>query len=622
MNEARRYMRKVAFSVRKKKRIKVIRTMIEIIILIIAAYAIINAFITFVKYKPVSEELKTYDNGFIALSYFGVDRSQKETLISKDRLYEQLKALKASGYETISQQDIIDYYTKGKKLPENALFLAFEDGRKDSALFAEPILENLNYQANMFTYADKFAKEDTKFLTLTELLKMKESTFWELGTNGYRLEYINVFDRYNNFLNVLDSNEFTMMSPYIDKNYNHYLMDFIKDADGVPIEDADALSKRIADDYENLSDIYKKGLGFIPEAYVLMHSNTPYYGTSSFAGQANKLWINKLFKMTFNREGSSLNTHDSGIYDLTRIEPQPYWYTNHLLMRIKDDTKKHIAFVSGDENRKKNWDTVSGQSEFRKDSIVLTSPPSKDGIIRLNNSENYKNIHISLQLEGNVLGIQDIYLRSDSKMESYIKISLKDNNLYVYEKDNGTLKQLYSLDLRKLVNVNPESIPEDKLNTEKMFDKTILKYSNSKDEMDKAMIDLNKKNNSTAPSVNQGAQEYVPKISEGKIGSRKLEAILNGDSLNVYVDNKMVVNSLKISNAIESGSLYLGARQSDNNKDDDVYDGVFKDMVVTDINNNQDGKVLYSNKLNFKEKTINYVSTTFNNIVNWFIETF
>lgn len=615
-------MRKVAVSVKKKNRIKVIRTIIEIIILVIAAYAIINAFITFVKYKPVSEELKTYDNGFIALSYFGVDRSQKETLISKDMLYEQLKTLKASGYETISQQDIIDYYTKGKKLPEKAVFLAFEDGRKDSALFAEPILEDLNYCATMFTYADKFAKDDTKFLTLEELLKIKKSTFWELGTNGYRLEYINVFDRYNNFLNVLDSNEFTMMSPYIEKNYNHYLMDFIKDADGVPIEDADALNKRIADDYKSLSSVYKEGLGFIPQAYVLMHSNTPYYGTSPFAGQANSYWINKLFKMTFNREGSSLNTKDSGIYNLTRIEPQPYWYTNHLLMRIEGDTKKDMAFVSGDENRKKNWDTISGQSEFRKNSIVLTSPPSTDGTIRLNNSENYKDVHVSLQLEGNVLGAQDLYLRSDSKMESYVKVSLKDNNLYVYEKHDGALKELYSLDLRKLNNISPESIPEDKLDAEKMFDKTMLKYSNSKDVINKAMIDLNKKNNSAAPSVEKGAQEYVPKISEGKMGNRKLETVLNGDSLNVYIDNKMVVSNLRISDIIKSGYLYFGAKQSDNNKDDDVYDGVFKDLVVTEINNNQDGKVLYSNKLNFREKTINYVSTTFNNIVNWFIETF
>lgn len=615
-------MGKGAFSVGKKNRNKVIRTIIEIIILIISAYAIINAFISFVKYKPVNESFKAYDNGFVALSYFGVDRSQKETLISKDMLNEHLKALKASGYETISQQDIMDYYTKGKKLPENALFLAFEDGRKDSGIFTQPILESLNYRATMFTYADKFAKEDSKFLTPEELLKMQKNTFWELGTNGYRLEYINVFDRYNNFLNVLDSNEFTMMSPYIDKNYNHYLMDFIKDADGVPVEDADVLNKRISNDYESLSSVYKEGLGFIPEAYVLMHSNSPYYGTSPFAGQVNSFWINKLFKIAFNREGSCLNTRDAGIYNLTRIEPQPYWYTNHLLMRIEKDTKKDMVFVSGDEKRKRNWDTTAGKSEFRKSSIVLTSPPSKDGIMKLNNSENYKDIRVSLQLEGNVLGVQDLYLRSDSEMESYLKISLKDNKLYVYEKENDTLKELSTIDLRKLDNIKSISVDEDKLEAEKTFGKTILKYSNSKNEMNKALIDLNKKNNLVAPSTKSGAQEYVPKISEGKMGSRKLEAVLNGDSLNVYIDNKTAVSNLKISGTIKSGSLLLSARQSDNNRDDNVYDGVFKDLIVTEINNNKDVRTLYSNKLNFKEKTIDYVSTTFNKIVNWFIETF
>ncbi len=81
---------------------------------------------------------------------------------------------------------------EGKALPDKALFLLFEDGRRDTAIFSQKIMEKYNYKATMFTYADKFEKNDPKFLMPKDLLKLVDSSYWELGTNGYRLEYINV----------------------------------------------------------------------------------------------------------------------------------------------------------------------------------------------------------------------------------------------------------------------------------------------------------------------------------------------------------------------------------------------------------------------------------------------
>ena len=39
----------------------------------------------------------------------------------------------------------------------------------------------------------------------------------------------------------------------------------------------------------------------------------------------NEKWIRKLFTMNFNREGCSFNQRNSSLYDLTRMQPQPYW---------------------------------------------------------------------------------------------------------------------------------------------------------------------------------------------------------------------------------------------------------------------------------------------------------
>lgn len=87
--------------------------------------------------------------------------------------------------------------------------------------------------------------------------------------------------------------------------------------------------------------------------------------------------------MNFNREGCSFNQRNSSLYDLTRMQPQPYWPVNHLLMRIKYDTKQQdITFKRGD-TRIEDWEILKGAGEYKKESIILTSLPEKEGLMRL-----------------------------------------------------------------------------------------------------------------------------------------------------------------------------------------------------------------------------------------------
>ena len=51
----------------------------------------------------------------------------------------------------------------------------FEDGRRDTMLFSEKILEKYNYKATILSYADKFAEKDPKFLSAKDLKKLQDS---------------------------------------------------------------------------------------------------------------------------------------------------------------------------------------------------------------------------------------------------------------------------------------------------------------------------------------------------------------------------------------------------------------------------------------------------------------
>ena len=608
----------------KKNSKKQRRVILQLGILAVVAAIFYFALFTAGKYKPYEPSAinMAQDKGFIALSYFGVDRVGLQPLISEERLGEHLAALRQQGYVTITQKDIIDFYVNGKPLPARALFLMFEDGRRDTAIFSTAQIEKYNYKATMATYPENFAKRDTKFLKPRELKGLLDTSFWELGTNGYRLSFINVFDRYDNYLGELTPLEYAMISPYLGRRYNHYLMDYIRDEYGVPKESYEMMKGRIDYDYLKLRDDYREGVGSVPQLYVLMHANTGSFGNNDRVSALNEKWIKELFSMNFNREGYALNDRKSSIYDLTRMQPQAYWYPNHLLMRIKYDINEDIVFNHGDETHYALWHEQEGAAEFQPEKIILTSLPEKRGLMQLKNSEEYKNLALSVLLTGNKLGSQKIYLRADQKLNKFISVSVTNNVLYVSENNGSGAKELLALDLDRFDGKERLSVAEDKQKAEVRELEAFAKYADST-EMAKRYFDQSKeKQSEAAATIDQGAKEYNPTISVHERGKRLVNIELNGSNIQVLIDGReafsgTVDNSGAGSVALESA--WGGYGWSQRNLADDVYDGVFENLVIKDIPAEGAGTILYSDQLSGFEAFKYQVKKTWDYVINWFI---
>ena len=608
----------------KKNSKKQRRVILQLGILAVVAAIFYFALFTAGKYKPYEPSAinMAQDKGFIALSYFGVDRVGLQPLISEERLGEHLAALRQQGYVTITQKDIIDFYANGKPLPARALFLMFEDGRRDTAIFSTSQIEKYNYKATMATYPENFAKRDTKFLKPRELKGLLDTSFWELGTNGYRLSFINVFDRYDNYLGELTPLEYAMISPYLGRRYNHYLMDYIRDEYGVPKESYEMMKGRIDYDYLKLRDDYREGIGSVPQLYVLMHANTGSFGNNDRVSALNEKWIKELFSMNFNREGYALNDRKSSIYDLTRMQPQAYWYPNHLLMRIKYDINEDIVFNHGDETHYALWHEQEGAAEFQPEKIILTSLPEKRGLMQLKNSEEYKNLALSVLLTGNKLGSQKIYLRADQKLNRFISVSVTNNVLYVSENNGSGAKELLALDLDRFDGKERLSVAEDKQKAEVRELEAFAKYADST-EMAKRYFDQSKeKQSEAAATIDQGAKEYNPTISVHERGKRLVNIELNGSNIQVLIDGReafsgTVENSGAGSVALESA--WGGHGWSQRNLADDVYDGVFENLVIKDIPAEGAGTILYSDQLSGFEAFKYQVKKTWDYVINWFI---
>ena len=549
---------------------KRIRTVLEAIILIALFLFVIKKLFTFTTYQPYNEEetdLQTSDSGFIAISYFGVAREGTETLISEEVLDAQLQALYDSGYVTISQQDIWDYYNKGKKLPEKSLFLMFEDGRRDTVVFAEKVTEKYNYLSTIMTYANKLEQKDSAFIQPKDMRSLEKNGYWEFGTNGYRLSYINVYNKDNQYLGKLTAEEYQELQESLGRDYNHYLMDYIRDENRIPMESYAQMKDRIDGDYNKMEEIYTDKVGKVPDLYVLMHANTGRFGENERVSSINESNIKRMFSMNFNRESYAVNNLSNSIYDLTRVQPQAYWHTNHLLMRIKDDTNLPVKWVDGDVKKKADWEQMDGISEFSGDEIYLTCESKATGTLRLKGSEHFKDVTVATELQGNALGKQGIYLRADTDLTDYLFVAIENEELVIRTSGN---KVLY---------------------TEPLTEKT-------------ADTELELKDAS----------------------NHKLVVSLKGNQLTVMIDDVTKIENLEVP-VKEKGCVYLqsgwgGEAYSQRNLADDVYDGVFKNVKVTQATGAGEETVLYDNMLHGTEKVFADVRTFWNNLVNLFVETF
>lgn len=619
--------RKPKNMVRRKNIRKVVRSIMEEAILILLLITVVRALFTFDTYEPYDEAKVEMappdeDTGFIALSYFGVDRNETRTLVSTERLKEHINALSKTGYVTITQQDILDYYRDGKDLPKKSLFLMFEDGRRDTAIFAQKITEDYNYISTIMTYASKFEEKDAKFLMPDDLQDLEKGSFCELGTNGYRLEYINAFDRYDRFLGRLNTLEYAHVQPYLGRDYNHYLMDYIRDEYGIPRESFGQMKERLDFDYDEMERIYTEELGKLPRMYVLMHSNTGMFGENDRVSAVNQARIFDMFDMNFNREGYVLNTRESSLYDLTRMQPQAYWHTNHLLMRIWDDTDQDMAWVDGDTERKSRWDELDGKAEFQDNEIYLTCEPEAVGTLRLRNSETYKDVVVNTRLTGNKLGVQSVYVRADEKHGSGICVRVENNELYIL--DNN--KEIYHENLDKLTQAEQVSVEEDDLAAQIAEKELEVQYAANVDRSKDAAVELAMLNNEDAATVEEGAEEYIEDININDPADRKLHIAVKGDKLSVAVDDYYALQEEQIE-SVDAGYVFImsgwgGEAYSQRNLSDDVYDGVFVDFEVTQNTGAEEEAVLYDNKLHGLDWLLWKADSIWKTVINWFINTF
>ena len=598
--------------IHRKNAFKAVRTVLEVLIIFAVVFAAVHALHrhrvetktyagrlqeqTLISDEEIlaGQESVGHASGphFIAISYNGLtDSMSPDGKIVRVGVYEeQMQALKASGYQTITQQDIVNYYRDGTALPEKAMLLIFEDGILYTTELAQPAMIANNYIATACTFAENLSDTDKHYITADGIKKLNETTFWETGSNGYRVSYINVFDRYENYFGNLNTSEFLAVHSYLKRDYNHYLMDFLRDENRLRSESESAMEERVAWDYEKMEELYQENIGYVPSFYLLMNSNTGAFGDDPLVSRKNAEMIESVFKMNFNRQGSCLNTRDSSIYDLSRLQVRQYFSTNHLMMRIWDDTGHHVMFCLGDEAKAEDWTRTEGVTEFADDRIIVTSLPYGQGELLLNR-ELPRDLELTVRLQGNMVGQQAVVMRADENGEGGVTVRLHNNVLYIEDADEAM--PLLKTDLFELDGGPFVSEPEEELNGLIALQNAIIEYDEDETRILEAEKELQALNSIRASGLADGAAPYIPQLDIDDEDNRELRIRLENNMISCWVDGVQVADKLSIS-AKGGNRLFLQAavtrddeRFSQTNLSDDVYDGIFTQLCISDLNGEQ-----------------------------------
>ncbi|MHC1790478.1 hypothetical protein [Solidesulfovibrio sp.] len=364
----------------------------------------------------------TQRDGFVAVSYGGITIDENvHSLVSKTRLREHLKALAQAGYRTVTTADLVDFYEKKKPLPEKALYLLFEGGRKDSVLFSQPVLTSVGFNAALYLYGDRLTGWNRFFVRRSEIRKIADNPFWDIGALGFHSEVIN-------------------QTP--QGGYAYFLTERLAAAPGGTEETQAAFDLRVTEDYrlarQSIAEISRE----TPLGYLFMPSNTLGVSLPPALARPNEAALAENFPVAFTRVGESYNPRDADPRRLTRMQVGPDWTAERLLLEIEARQPKSRYLDFSQSVSQGLWQVTAGDLAASGDTLTMAAPAGTDGFARLRGTEGFENFLCQVKTTPPADGASTVYLRYRDA-GSFVRIRTTPARVTVQEKNGSSLNTIF-----------------------------------------------------------------------------------------------------------------------------------------------------------------------------------
>lgn len=353
--------------------------------------------------------------GFYVLSFAGISRDDHPDYVAPARLAEHLQALREAGYQTIFPEDALAFLDGHHALPEKAVLLLFENGRKDSFIMASPVLQREGAVATMCVPTIRTRRWSSFYLRNRDLQKLARAPHWRLASMGHRAVE-----------NVTDA----------QGRAGHYLTARLRKNDAV--ENDEAFQARIIGDFVEAQRMLTKAGATNRMAYLLPFADA---GTSAEADPlAADIILPALatcHPLAFTRADEAYNGPASDPHQLSRLRVRGNWTAQDLLAEL-EAARPHFDPVRqiGTPN---HW-SFEGAGEVA------------DGELRLgpgarawrNGSSDWADATVNVGFHRGTGVLASVYLRYAGPYR-YLRLSVQDDGIRLQERLGRTLQTLLML---------------------------------------------------------------------------------------------------------------------------------------------------------------------------------
>ncbi|HSH41687.1 MAG TPA: hypothetical protein VK973_06125, partial [Arenicellales bacterium] len=353
-------------------------------------------------------------SGFHALSYTGVIGDSGGEHVTSERLAEHLKALRDAGYQAITPEDAAAFLDRRAPLPEKALLLLFEGGRKDSFLRATPELREVGFVAALCVPTAVTKRWGSFYLKEKELRKVAELPHWRLCSMGH------------------DSYEPVKVDA--ERNTGHFLTRFQWRDGGRETEGE--YRARISRDVETARRMLEDVESGTVSAFVYPFAD---WGASpesrSVEARITSEVVGRNHKVAFSRSGDSFNGLDADPLSLTRLRVKGDWDADRLLSELETFSPRTTPVnMKHEENI---WRAGTGVSRQSGGLLI-----ARDSTAWVRGSNEWRDVDARAVVElTDPESLAAVYLRH-SGPDSYLRASLSGDGIRLQERTAGRTRNL------------------------------------------------------------------------------------------------------------------------------------------------------------------------------------
>lgn len=306
--------------------------------------------------------------------------------VSLEHFKEQMFALKAAGWQTVSYEDFDAFMHGKKKLPAKSFLLTFDDGAKQSFYPVDPVLSALGYSAVAFILpAHSLGTHSTYYLNLDELELMRDSGHWDIESHGQNLHVSLPVSADGSTKDNALSNRVWIPSENRLETHDEYAARIEAD-----------LSTAKAN-LQNALGISVKGFAFPFGDYGQNASNDSQAQATVLAAAAQNYDL--VFYQNWNKGNFNFNYPNPDAFLVKRIPVKPDWTGNDLLSVLNSSAPKSFPYAEVPDE-KSGWQSDWGNMTLSAAGMTLTAGTSTTGALAvLDGTYTWQNYEVEAPVE-------------------------------------------------------------------------------------------------------------------------------------------------------------------------------------------------------------------------------